>query len=157
MEIGAFLFLSDIITFSTSAGVTEDKKKENGCRQLSMYWVNLAAEPGTGNAWQILFAVVEKCSLNALGIPKSSVYNLFLNNNELIFKIRLLLLKFKTLLMADQVGLTSFLCSGTVFFCYNPFLCNGFHYLFYFRKNYICALTFYSVCIGWKSDAISLC
>ena len=99
-----------------SAGVTEDKKKEDGCEQLSMYWVNPSAEQGTGNVSQILLAIVAKCSLNAWETPRSLVYNLMLNNNELIYKLFLLLLEFKTLLMADQVCIASFscLCLGCV-------------------------------------------
>ena len=43
MEIGVFSFFSDIIILSTSAEITEDKKKENRCEQLSMYRVNPSA------------------------------------------------------------------------------------------------------------------
>ena len=55
-----------------------------------MHLVNPTAEVGTGNTSRVLFAFAAKFSLSAWEIPKSSIYNLLLNSNELIFKMCLL-------------------------------------------------------------------
>ena len=64
MELRGFLFFSDIISLSTSAEVTGDKKKEFDQEQSSMYRVNTTGEPRTGTASRVLFAIVAESSLN---------------------------------------------------------------------------------------------
>ena len=105
MEIELLLLLSDIINVS---------RGNRGQNEWRWVWTSVheLSEPNSRikNRQSLTNSVfiVPKCSLDDWEIPKSSVCNLLLNNYELIFKLCLLLLKFRTLLIAKQVCLTYF-------------------------------------------------
>ena len=125
-------------------------------KKSSMYWVNPSAEPWTDTTSRFLVDIVAKLLLNAWDIQELSVYSQLLNSIDLVFKFCLFLLGFKILLIATHVCFTSFLCFRITYGS-NLSLRIDFCCLFYFWTNYTPASTFYFVCIGWNSDAFSLC